>query len=87
MAIASENITADMVEAIEFPHLANKYRVQGVPRTVINETTVVEGAVPEPIFVANVLKAVGLVTDEDIDAMMESLRAAHDNGHDHDHEH
>ena len=57
LAIASELITADMVESIEFPHLANKYRVQGVPRAVINEDTFLEGAAPEPLFVAKVLEA------------------------------
>lgn len=36
-----------MVEATEFPHLANKYEVYGVPRTVINEVIHIEGAVPE----------------------------------------
>lgn len=36
-----------MVEASEFPHLANKYEVYGVPRTVINEVIHIEGAVPE----------------------------------------
>lgn len=48
LAIESDLITADMVEATEFPHLANKYQVMGVPRTVINETIQIEGAVPEP---------------------------------------
>ena len=38
LAIESPHIRADMVEAIEFPHLSNKYHVHGVPRTVINET-------------------------------------------------
>lgn len=47
MAMASDKIKADMVEATEFPHLSNKYNVMGVPRTVINETGFVEGAVPE----------------------------------------
>ena len=73
LAIASEKIRADMVEAIEFPHLANKYSVQGVPRAVVNEDTHVEGAVPEPIYVARVLQAVGLVSAEDVDAMMGAL--------------
>jgi len=73
LAIASEKIRADMVEAIEFPHLANKYSVQGVPRAVVNEDTHVEGAVPEPIYVARVLQAVGLVSAEDVDAMMAAL--------------
>jgi len=45
-----------MVEATEFPHLANKYQVYGVPRTVINETIHIEGAVPEPIFVSELMK-------------------------------
>ncbi len=58
MAIESELIRADMVEAIEFPHLSNKYFVQGVPRTVINETVHQEGAVPEPMMLAKVLEAV-----------------------------
>ncbi len=56
LAMESEWITADMVEATEFPHLANKYDVYGVPRTVINETLHIEGAVPEPMLVNELLK-------------------------------
>ena len=40
-------VTADMVEATEYPHLAVKYQVRGVPRTVVNEDLHIEGAVPE----------------------------------------
>jgi len=58
LAIESDLIKADMVEAIEFPHLSNKYHVQGVPRTVINETVHQEGAVPEPLILAKLLEAV-----------------------------
>ncbi len=47
LAMESDLIQADMVEAMEFPELAEKYEVMGVPRTVINEDTYVEGAVPE----------------------------------------
>ena len=57
-AIESDLIRADMVEAIEFPHLSNKYGVYGVPRTVINETIHQEGAVPEPMMLAKMLEAV-----------------------------
>ncbi len=46
-AYLNPNIKADMVEATEFPHLSNKYSVQGVPRTVINEVDFIEGAAPE----------------------------------------
>jgi glutaredoxin-like protein len=59
LAIESDRIRADMIEAIEFPHLANKYSVQGVPRTVINDQVHQEGAVPEPLFLAKLLEAVG----------------------------
>ena len=36
-----------MVEVSEFPHLAQKYHVMGVPRTVVNSEHHVEGRVPE----------------------------------------
>jgi len=57
-AIESDLVRGDMVEAIEFPHLSNKYSVYGVPRTVINETVHQEGAVPEPMILAKMLEAV-----------------------------
>ena len=57
LAMESDWIRADVVEATEFPHLANKYEVFGVPRTVINETIHVEGAVPEALLVNELLKA------------------------------
>jgi len=50
MAIESDLISAHMVEVIEFPYLATKYEVMGVPRTVIDETIHIEGAYPEPMF-------------------------------------
>ncbi len=52
LAFASDKVRADMVEATEFPHLSYKYQVMGVPRTVINETIHIEGAVPEAMLVA-----------------------------------
>ena len=76
LAIASDQVTADMVEAIEFPQLANKYHVSGVPLTVINETTTLEGAAPEPLFVAKVLQALSKVTDEEVGKIMEELAGA-----------
>jgi len=57
LAIESDLVRADMVEAIEFPHLANKYEVMGVPRTVINETRHLEGMVPEAGLVEALLEA------------------------------
>jgi glutaredoxin-like protein len=58
MAMASEYVTADMVEATEFPHLSMKYNVMGVPRTVINENTHIEGAVPEHMLLAKMKEAI-----------------------------
>ena len=50
LAVESDLIRGDMVEIVEFPHLGNKYQVMGVPRTVIDETIHIEGAVPEPML-------------------------------------
>jgi len=55
LAMASDLITASMVEATEFPHLANRYQVYGVPRTVINDVIHVEGAVPEANLIAKLM--------------------------------
>ena len=57
-ALESDHIRADMVEATEFPHLSNRFNVMGVPRTIINETAFIEGALPEDRFLAEVLKSV-----------------------------
>ena len=57
MAIENNNITGDMVEATEFPHLSMKYNVRGVPRTMIGEEIPIEGAIPENEFVKRVVEA------------------------------
>jgi predicted DsbA family dithiol-disulfide isomerase len=57
LAMENDLVRADMVEATEFPHLANKYRVRGVPLTVVNDRTFIEGARPEAWFVNDVLAA------------------------------
>jgi glutaredoxin-like protein len=56
LALASDKITADMIEATEFPYLANRYQVYGVPRTVINDVVHIEGAVPETALVTELMK-------------------------------
>ncbi|MEM3897734.1 MAG: thioredoxin family protein [Nitrososphaerota archaeon] len=58
MAIENANITSDMIEILEFPHLAQRYQVMAVPKIVINDRVSFEGALPEPIFVEYVLAAV-----------------------------
>jgi predicted DsbA family dithiol-disulfide isomerase len=57
--MASDHISADMVETSEFPFLAVKYNVHGVPHTVINEEHSIVGAEPEMEFARGILKAIG----------------------------
>ena len=58
LAIENEHITADVVEVSEFIDMAQRYRVQGVPKTVVNDRVEFLGAVPEPRFIQEVLKAI-----------------------------
>jgi hypothetical protein len=51
MAVESPHIRATCVEATEFMELTRKYRVTGVPKTIVNETIEILGAVPEDVFV------------------------------------
>ncbi|MBN2472488.1 MAG: thioredoxin family protein [Anaerolineae bacterium] len=57
LAFASEKVRSDMVEANEFPHLSMRYNVMGVPRTVINEDTFIEGAAPEQMLLDKLQEA------------------------------
>ena len=55
MAFASPQITAYAVEATEFPDLARRYMVTGVPKTVVDETVEILGALPQDDFVQQAL--------------------------------
>ena len=56
MAVASPHIRATCVEASENIDLAQKYRVTGVPKTIVEGTDIeLLGAVPEDAFVTAVL--------------------------------
>jgi predicted DsbA family dithiol-disulfide isomerase len=57
--MASDHITSDMIESSEFPFLAVKYNVHGVPHTVINEEHSIVGAQSDTEFAHAVLKAIG----------------------------
>ena len=59
MAMENPRIRADVIEVQEFPFLAQRYRVMGVPRTVINETVQFVGAVSEETLMDRVLEAIG----------------------------
>ena len=58
-AILNENITGEMIEAIEFPEWANRWKVMSVPHIVINEKVQFIGAYPDEHFINYVLEAYG----------------------------
>ena len=45
-ALASERVRADVIEASEFPDLAERYAVRAVPKSVINEQWELLGSMP-----------------------------------------
>lgn len=72
MAIENSHIRADMVEVSEFPDLAMRYQVYGVPLTVANESARFEGGAPEPYFVPMLLKELGIEMPGEPEAESES---------------
>ena len=56
MAFSNKQITATSVEATEFMDLSRKYRVTGVPKTIVNESIEILGALPEADFIETALQ-------------------------------
>ena len=56
MAFSNPNITSAAVEATEFMELSRRYRVTGVPKTIVNETVEIMGALPEDMYVRAALE-------------------------------
>jgi predicted DsbA family dithiol-disulfide isomerase len=56
MAFANPHITSHAIEATEFMDLARKYRVTGVPKTIVNDSVEIMGALPEDMFVRAALQ-------------------------------
>jgi hypothetical protein len=57
MAVESDRITTFIVEAGEYPDLVRKFRVSGVPKTMVNDTVEILGARPEDDFVKAAITA------------------------------
>jgi hypothetical protein len=55
MAFVNPHITAFAVEATEFPDLARRFRVTGVPKTVVNGDIEILGGLPQDAFVSQAL--------------------------------
>ena len=58
MAFEGPHIRAACVEATEFMDLSRRYQVSSVPKTIINGTVEILGAVPEHPFVRSVVESV-----------------------------
>lgn len=56
LAAASPHITASVIEATEFPDMVQRYRVSGVPKTVVDDDVELLGIHPEEAFVREVLR-------------------------------
>ncbi len=56
-AVESEKVTLNVIDAAEFPQLANLHEVMAVPKTVVNRSRSFEGALPEDRFIEEVVKA------------------------------
>ncbi|MCK4505903.1 MAG: thioredoxin family protein [Candidatus Aegiribacteria sp.] len=57
MASYSDKVNSTVIEANEFPELSAEFKVQGVPRTVINENLYAEGSIPESMMIQALQKA------------------------------
>jgi glutaredoxin-like protein len=55
LAVESDMVRADVIDISEFPTLAQKYAVIGVPKIVINEKVEFVGAFNEDLFAEHVL--------------------------------
>lgn len=64
LAIESDLITADMVEATEFPDLVQHYEIRGVPKTVLNGTASIEGSLPESEYIDEIMKSASAAKEE-----------------------
>jgi predicted DsbA family dithiol-disulfide isomerase len=60
MAFESANIRAACVEATEFMDLSRRYGVSSVPKTIVNGTAEILGALPEDLFVRSVVESLGI---------------------------
>ncbi len=74
LAAASPLIFAEMIDAAEFPDLAQRYQVSGVPRTVINERPAFEGALPPADAILEILKVASPAAYEQVDAELRQAR-------------
>ncbi len=73
LAFVNPQIRADMIDSAEFPQLVQRYRVSGVPRTIIDGRPAFEGALPPHEAILEILKVASPAAWERIDAEMRTL--------------
>jgi alkyl hydroperoxide reductase subunit AhpF len=56
-AVEGSRVTADVIEITEFPYLAERYAIRGVPKTVINGIVEFVGSIGEPQFIEHLRQA------------------------------
>ncbi|MCD4777040.1 MAG: thioredoxin family protein [Candidatus Aegiribacteria sp.] len=69
MARYSDKVKSEVIEANEFPELSTKFRVQGVPRTVINGKFYAEGSLPESMMIQALKKGLEADPSEETNLM------------------
>lgn len=74
LAFLSEQVRGDMVDAAEFPALANRYRVRGVPLTVVNGRPAFEGALPAGQAIMEIMRIADPDEYERLDALARAAR-------------
>jgi len=55
--MASDLVRAEVIDSEEFPELARRYNVSGVPKTLLNYQTQFLGAAPEGFVLEKILSA------------------------------
>ncbi len=77
MTMVNPKIRSEGIEINEFPELAERYGVQAVPLTVINDRVAIPGMIPEETLVEQVVKAAEspLVTPERVEGPTNAVEA------------
>ncbi len=57
-SILNPLISSEMIESLEFQELVAKYGVYGVPKTIINEITTIDGLSPVDMFVEKLFESI-----------------------------
>ena len=64
LAMSSERISADVIEVQEFPDVAQRYQIRGVPMTVVNDGEPLMGNVGGARLLTAVRAAGGITARE-----------------------